>query len=206
MKHLLLGSALLTTLGAASCGTPAHYVTENNQMIVDVDRINIQEFEMAAQSMIDSMIDHPVFAEIRQSPDYQDETNKGRVFIMVDKVTNDTSQRFDVALLTKQITVKLNKTGQVRTLVNFGSAAQAEAPGARALNQEDEFMKKKDPAQRKRPNLTLFGKILEDRARSGSIKQATYQFQLSLCSLDGELIWEDIKTISKQGSKSRVGF
>ena len=145
MKHLLLGSALLSSLAVASCGTPATYVTENNQMIVDVDRVNLQEFEMAAQSMIDSMIDHPVFAEIKQSADYQDETNKGRVFIMVDKVTNDTSQRFDVALLTKQITVKLNKTGQVHTLVNFGSAAQAEAPGARALNQEDEFMKKKDP-------------------------------------------------------------
>jgi len=197
MKHLLLGSAAFAALLGASCSTPAAYIDPNgNQMIVDVDQINLQEFAMAADNMVDSMIDSPVFKEIEDRP----------VYLMIDKVTNNTSQRFDVDLLTKKIRVKLNKSGQVRTLLNFGSAAEAEAPGARALNQEDEFLKKKDPAARKRPNLTLSGKILEDRARSGNIKQASYIFQLSLTTLDGEAIWEDEKTITKQGSKSRVGF
>ena len=57
------------------------------------------------------------------------------------------------------------------------------------------------------PYYTLSGKLLEDRARAGNVRQVTYTFQLSLTTVkDGLAVWEDEKQITKQGKRPSVGF
>jgi PBP1b-binding outer membrane lipoprotein LpoB len=70
--------------------------------------------------------------------------------------------------------------------------------------------KRSSPASRVKPLLpdyTLSGKILENRASAEGIQQASYIFQLSLTEVKtGLAVWEEEKTITKQGSKGSVGF
>ena len=57
------------------------------------------------------------------------------------------------------------------------------------------------------PYYTLSGKLLEDRAQAGKVKQVTYTFQLSLTTVkDGLAVWEEEKQITKQGTRSSVGW
>jgi hypothetical protein len=56
------------------------------------------------------------------------------------------------------------------------------------------------------PDYTLSGKIIEDRTAAGRTKQTSYIFQLSLSSRDGIAVWEDERTIVKQGKRASVGF
>ena len=48
--------------------------------------------------------------------------------------------------------------------------------------------------------------IIENRAAQGNLRESTYVFQMSLASSDGLAVWEEEKTISKQGKKSAVSW
>ncbi len=50
-------------------------------------------------------------------------------------------------------------------------------------------------------DVTLSGKIIEDRESVGRDKEVTYTFQMSL-NVDGLQVWEDQKQIAKQETKS----
>ena len=53
----------------------------------------------------------------------------------------------------------------------------------------------------------LKGKILEVRSNAGSTRQASYEFQLTLIDVKSSLaVWQDVKIVTKQGSKNSVGF
>ena len=57
------------------------------------------------------------------------------------------------------------------------------------------------------PDYTLSGKLLKDQARSGKTRQASYVFQLSLTDTStGQAVWEEERTITKQGQRSSVGW
>jgi PBP1b-binding outer membrane lipoprotein LpoB len=76
---------------------------------------------------------------------------------------------------------------------------------AKGLQQENEFMN--DQKTTRKPDFTLSGKIIETLARSGSTRQSTYSFQLSLTdSKTGLAVWEGEKEITKQGTRPSVGF
>jgi hypothetical protein len=56
------------------------------------------------------------------------------------------------------------------------------------------------------PDFTLSGKILFDRTKAGSTRQAADIFQMSLVdTATNRVVWEDQKTIVKQGSQNQVG-
>jgi len=42
--------------------------------------------------------------------------------------------------------------------------------------------------------------------KAGRVEQTSYIFQLSLSSRDGIAVWEDERTIVKQGKRPSVGF
>jgi PBP1b-binding outer membrane lipoprotein LpoB len=56
------------------------------------------------------------------------------------------------------------------------------------------------------PDFTLSGKIIETFVKAGDTKQSTYSFQLSLTDKRGLAVWEGDKDITKQGTRSGVGF
>ncbi len=172
----------------SACSTPAKYVDANSpEGIVSMDQIDIQDWSLAADSMIHSMIDTGVVNRVPVKP----------AILAISRMVNNTSEHVDVDLLTKKIRTSLLKTGQVETTMMVGTTT-AEDPLAQELVNKENVRK---------PDFILSGKIIEANARAGKIKQVSYVFQMTLTStVSGNAVWEEEKTISKQGSENTVGW
>jgi hypothetical protein len=105
-------------------------------------------------------------------------------------------------LLVKKISVALNRTGKVQTSTTYGIGGPAD-PIAADMQRQQEL---NQGVGSRRPDYTLSGKIIEVRDRAGDTRQSSFVFQLSLSSNAGVAVWEDEKTITKQGTRPAVGF
>ena len=105
-------------------------------------------------------------------------------------------------MLLKRIRIALLQTGKVVTDITAGLGGP-EDPLADASKRQAAFASGK---KLRRPDYTLSGKIIEDRARAGNIREVTYFFQLTLATPDGLAVWEGEKRIPKQGEKPSVGW
>ena len=184
----LLALSAAALLGLAGCSTNAHYVDPaGSRAVTEVGRINVQDFANAADTMVNSLIDSLI------SKDKLKSAAPGEPALMaISRIQNSTGQQFDTDQLVKKIRIQLLKTGKVQTstAVNLGEpedplAAQGNARAA---------------------DYTLSGKIIEDRAQAGKLRQASFIFQLSLSTRAGVAVWEEEKTIIKQGTRPSVGF
>ncbi len=181
MKPQVTALALAAIL--VGCGTPATYKdADGRQLVVSLDKVNIQDFATAGSAMLQSMVTSPAFNRAGANP-----------VLQIGQVTNDTSTNFDTSMLLVKITSPLVNAGRVRLLESdpVASAARQKTPGSEV------------PVA----NFVLKGKILEDRVNSGSIKQASYVFQLTLVEVKSSLaVWQQEKIVTKQGSENSVGF
>ena len=194
---LALGSASLLLVG---CATPqATYVDPaGSRTITTVGSINIQDYANAADTMVSSLIDGVINAGKLEAPAGQP------AMLAISRISNNTSQHVDTDMLVKKIRVALNKTGKVVTTTTMGLGGNAEDPLAQGIKQQTEFLQ--DKKNTRLPDYSLSGKIIEQRERAGDVRQSSFVFQLSLTSKDGVAVWEDEKTITKQGKRSTVGF
>ena len=126
--------------------------------------------------------------------------------IAISGVRNDTSGNFDTDQLTKKIRIAILNSGKAEISTTVAAGGRAEDALARELKQQDDFAAGRDTLP-KVPEYTLSGKILEDRASAGDVKQTSYTFMLTLTRVgSGTSIWEEEKTITKQGEKDSVGW
>lgn len=195
----LLMAVALTTVG---CKSPTKYVDPgNNEGLVNVDRINTQDWTKAADGMIASLKASGVLGP----------AGSERKVLMISKISNETRQHIDTDLLTKKIRVALSKTGRVVTSTAVGQG-DVEEPGVktvRDLRSDDEFDGKTLPnkGELKAPRYGLSGKIIENLVRDGKNQQSTISFQLSLTDLKTGLAeWEEEVEISKYGGKATFGW
>ena len=196
MKTLLIAAAALTLVGCSS-GRTAYIDANNGSGIISLDQVNVQDFASAAETMLKSLYDSPAFTGAK-SPE-------GAPILMIGRVTNDTGNNFDTSQLVKKMTVSLTRSGQVRIskAAGFGGPEDQAAAEARA----SKALLTGESVKPLLPDFTLSGKILENRASAEGVQQASYIFQLSLTDVKtGLAVWEEEKTITKQGSKNRVGF
>ena len=184
---------------AVGCSTKARYVDPAGpRTLVTVGDINIQDYAAAADTMINSLITSVINAGRLQS-------SPGQPAILgISRIVNNTSQHVDTDLLTKKIRVALNKTGRVVTTTTYGLGGQGEDPLAQQILKEREQAENK-PLTRL-PDYSLSGKLIEQRVRVGNQMQASYVFQMTLTSQDGLAVWEEEKTITKQGRRSAIGL
>ena len=167
-------------------GTNAHYIqTGGNQSVVSVNEINIQDFISAANSATGDLLASGVLDRVQRPP----------AVLAMSRIVNNTSQQIDTDLLVKKIRVALLQSGKAITTTTFGLGGP-EDPLAPSIQRQ--------PTQV--PDFTLSGKIIETTARAGDTRQATYSFQLSLTDQRGLAVWESDKDITKQGTRSTVGF
>ena len=125
--------------------------------------------------------------------------------LAISRIVNNTGQQIDTDLLVKKIRVAVLNSGKAQTTTTMGLGGTAEDPMAKGLQQENEFMS--DQKTTRKPDFTLSGKIIETTARAGNTHQSTYSFQLSLTDAKtGLAVWEGEKEITKQGTRSSVGF
>jgi len=195
--HLLLCATVVAVF--SGCATKTAYVDPNSSnLITTTEGINIQDFSQAADAMTASLIDNP--------------HNPGRLksgapdepaLLAISRIQNNTGQQLDTDLLVKKIRVALLQTGKVQTSTTIAYGGP-EDPLAAEQQKAQEFFEGENHSRL--PDYTLSGKIIEDRAQAGRVKQTSYIFQLSLSSRAGIGVWEDERTIVKQGSRASVGF
>jgi PBP1b-binding outer membrane lipoprotein LpoB len=163
-----------------------------------VGKINIQDFEQAADEMVKSLIDNFISAGKLQSG-----VPNEPALLAISRIVNSTGEQLETDLLTKKIRVALNRTGLVQTSTTIGSG-NPEDPIAADQQKAREFFE--DKKHTRLPDYTLSGRIIHLRDRAGNIRQSSYVFQLSLTSNKGVAVWEEQKTITKQGRQPAVGF
>jgi penicillin-binding protein activator len=194
-------TVLLSILAAATpfvfggCSS-AHYIqTGGKESVVTVGQINIQDFIQAADNASKDLLASGVLDKVANPP----------AVLAISRIVNNTGQQIDTDLLTKKIRVALLNSGKAQTTTTLGPGGTSEDPMAKGLQQEAEF--KADQKTTRTPDFTLSGKIIETRAQAGGTQQSTYSFQLSLTDpRSGLAVWEGEKEITKQGSRSSVGF
>jgi penicillin-binding protein activator len=178
------------------CATNAHYVeTGGRESVVSVNQINIQDYIQAANAAVNDLLASGALDRVPNPP----------AVLAISRIVNNTGQQIDTDLLVKKIRVAVLNSGKALTTTTLGLGGTAEDPMAKGLQQENEFMN--DQKTTRKPDFTLSGKIIETTARAGSTRQSTYSFQLSLTdSKTGLATWEGEKEITKQGTRSSVGF
>lgn len=198
-RMTLLGVGLGALLLLAGCATQAMYVDPSgNQLVTNVGKINIQDFSNAADTMVASLIDNVINPGKLQSA-----VPAEPALLAISRITNNTGSQLDTDLLIKKIRVALLRTGRIQTTTAMGIGAP-EDPMAADQAKAQAFLNDKTPMRM--PDYTLSGKIIEDRSRAGSMRQSAFVFQLSLSSPKGVAVWEEEKTIVKQGERPTVGF
>lgn len=192
MNHLLkpiaLSLAVLAGFTGCNSGSKARYVdSQGPRTVVAVDEINIQDWESAANQLIDSLLASGVMERSPQQP----------AILAVSRIINDTRRHVDTDLLTKKIRVALNNSGKALTTTTIDVLAPPEDPLAAKVSD------RRPP----KPYFSLSGKIIEVATRAGDTKQVTYVFQMSLTEVPtGLAVWEDEVQITKQGARATIGW
>ena len=131
--------------------------------------------------------------------------------LAISLIENRTSTQLDTDLLIKRIRMALLNSGKVvtTTVVSAGASEDPLVRENRNLRKDDEFDQATIAAKGtlKAPDFTLSGKIIDVKVRDGHLRQASYDFQLSLTDKNtGTAVWEGLKTITKQGRHNAVSW
>ena len=190
---------LLVFLGAGCAGPKTTYVDPgSSRLVTTTEGVNIQDFSQAADAMVNSLIDQLI------NPGQLQSGAPGQpALLAISRIQNNTGQQLDTDLLVRKIRIALLRTGKVQTstTIAFGGP---EDPLAAEEQQNNQFFNNQPT---RRPDYTLSGKIIEDRTQAGKVRQSAYVFQLALTRVgQGIAVWEEEKTIVKQGSRPSVGF
>jgi uncharacterized protein (TIGR02722 family) len=201
MKSFALTSVVSVAVAAllVGCATPAKYVESNSsRLVTNVEKVNIQDFANAADTMVNSLIDNLI-----NQGKLQSSVPSEPAMLAISRISNNTGSQFDMDLLVKKIRVALLRTGKVQTTTTMGLGGPEDPLAAEQQRAQEVFEDKK---RSRLPDYTLSGKIVEERSLAGRIYQSSFVFQLSLTSRAGVAVWEEEKTIVKQGNKPTVGF
>lgn len=200
MKKLLTLTAVsagIAALALTGCKQGAQYEDPNgNRTVTNLDKVNIQDFAKAADELTQSFLASGAFTKISAN-------GTKTPVIAISGVRNDTASQFDTDLLMQKIYAVVTNTGKVEISATMGGNKDALT---RDLQQQDDFVAGRDTLPHT-PEYTLTGKILEDRANAGSMKQTSYIFNLTVNNVrTGTIVWADQKIVTKQGEKDSVGW
>ena len=172
---------------AAMCGCAsgnASYVESGGaRSVVTTNKINIADWNNAAAGLVNDMLASNCLDQFKLP-----------VKMKVSRIVNRTSQPIDTDMLTKQISIALNNSGKVIT--------ESQDAATRELAEYEAFTSNKKVSV---ANITMTGKIIEDRDSNSDVREVTYVFMLEINS-GGNAIWQGQKQISKQSAKSSFGF
>lgn len=193
-------ACLLAALGLSACGTPptgAQYIDPNGQRaIVNVNRINYQDFNTAASDLVQAML----------RKDAIKEKHPGQpTLVAISRITNDTSQQFNTDQLMDNIRIALLDTGKIQ-VSNLRLGGATTDPLAQEVAAKNAFVQNQ-AMPNNAPDYTLYGRIYEDSANAGNVHQGGYFFDMALTDVStGTTVWEGKASIVKQGKDSSIGF
>lgn len=180
-------------------GCSARYVDSGgNEVVVSADRMNIQDWSLLADEVVQSIVTSGVLAR------YGGDQPAG---IMLNPLQNQTTESFDGDAILKKIRIALINTGRVQVITIGGFGAEVEDEiAARAKDRQQLAAGLGDPLADV-PAITLTAKLLRDQVRAQGQTQSAYILQMTLTDTSsGRGVWEGEATVMKQGSKSTIGF
>jgi len=193
---LVVATAAL--LGGCASSQATYVDPAGTRTLSNVGEINVQDWNMASEYMINSLISKHI-----NSGSLKGSGPDGRAILAISRIVNNTSIQIDTDILVKKIRVALLGTGKVVADITAGLGGP-EDPLAAEAKREQQFLGTQKVAGR--PDYTLSGKIIENRTRQGNQRESTYVFQMALATRDGLAVWEEEKTITKQGKRAPVGW
>lgn len=189
--------SLAAILFLTACGGARYVETEGPGTIVTVGEINIQDWIQAGDALVQDLLDSNAFDRVENPP----------AVLAMSQIVNNTTQQVDTNLLTRRIRIALNRSGRALTTTTTGLGGAAEDPLARNQAEFDRFTNEGATPAPAKPQFSLSGRLIEERARAGRTRQASYVFQLALTEIQSGLaVWEGEEIITKQGRRSSVGW
>ena len=199
MNTRLLAIAATLPLALLGCQKAQYVDPKGNDLIVNADRMNIQDWNLLADQVVQSMVNSGVLARLPNQP----------AGVLLNPVINTTTQQFDTDGIMKKIRIALLNTGRCEVIMTAGPGGRAEDKIAQDAQALKDFQSGKDNQVNPNnvPDATLTAKLIEDRARSGGTRQVAYVLQMSLTNTTtGRAVWEGEASVIKQGNRSSVGF
>ncbi len=193
---LVVATAAL--LGGCASSQATYVDPASTRTLSNVGEINVQDWNMASESMINSLISKHI-----NSGSLKGSGPDGRAILAISRIVNNTSVQIDTDILVKKIRVALLGTGKVVADITAGLGGPEDPLAAEAKREQQSLGTQKVAG---RPDYTLSGKIIENRTRQGNQRESTYVFQMALATRDGLAVWEEEKTITKQGKRAPVGW
>ena len=193
---MCLGTFITATLLLGACSQPARYIeTGGTQSVVSVGEVDIQDIQMAASGMLESLLETGILKRAPHQP----------ARLVMDRIVNDTSSRFDVGDLLYRMREQLVNSGQAEVVTTWG--ANAESKEAQGIARREAFLSGTTGQDSAEPDFTLTGKITQLKRSAGNVRQTTYTFRLTLTNVNtGREAWTKTVDMTKQGTKSGVGF
>ena len=193
---MCLGTFITATLLLGACSQPARYIeTGGTESVVSVGEVDIQDIQMAASGMLESLLETGILKQAPHQP----------ARLVMDRIVNDTSSRFDVGDLLYRMREQLVNSGQAEVVTTWG--ANAESKEAQGIARREAFLSGTTGQDSAEPDFTLTGKITQLKRSAGNVRQTTYTFRLTLTNVNtGREAWTKTVDMTKQGTKSGVGF
>ena len=189
-------------LGLAACGSPqgggsATYIDPNGQRaIVNTSRINYQDFNMAANDLVQDLLKTGAIRDKRPGQP---------TLVAISRITNETDQQFDTDQLISTIRAALLQTGKIQ-ISNMAMGGTSTDQLAQEVANKNSFMQNQ-ATPNNAPDYTLYGKIISDKTSAGDVKQSAYIFDLQLTDVSTQTtVWEKPASIVKQGKGASIGF
>jgi penicillin-binding protein activator len=200
MKTYIALATVLAAMILAGCTPATKNIDIANDQGKAVMGLDYRDFDQAATSMVQSMLESGTF----KRPD------NSRYVVTTAKVVNDTMQRIDTDQLTFKIEQELMNSGQVTmTAAVGGKGAPDEMTyqmrDVRDSVKSDEFKQSTLPGKGQiiAPELSVSGKILQRNIPyDNNLQQVEYYFQLRVADISSGLVkWQNETFIGKRGSK-----
>ena len=185
----------LLLAGCASTPNVTHVDSAGSRTVVTGTGINMQDWNMAAESMINSLRDEFINTRLAGSTEQPS-------LMAISRIVNNTGVHVDTDMLVKRIRMALLQSGKIVTSTTIGLGGPEDP-----IADEERRRMRLAGIEPTRPEYTLSGKIIEQTARAGNIREASYIFQLSLTkNPEGFAVWEGERAITKQSKRASVGW
>ncbi|OGV35533.1 MAG: penicillin-binding protein activator LpoB [Lentisphaerae bacterium GWF2_45_14] len=191
-----------TLVISAGCGSdPRRIDTAGNQGLTTTDDINFKDWQTAAETCINSLLQSGVLSR----PDGR------KTVIMVSLVKNKTSQHIDTEILTDKIRQAVLRSGKAVTTTAVGAEGPEDKASKQVRDLRDDEMFNQNTVQKMAtaiaPDMSLAGEIIQQKAKLGRASESYFFFHMTLTDLStGLAIWEDNVEIAKQSVRPVFGF
>jgi hypothetical protein len=167
--------------------------TENDATLLPILQFSESDMAVAADSLIQSFVRKAITNIWQRSA-----ATNALPYFQIGRIKNNTASFLNVDRLRSLLRINLIRTGKVAIQLD-----KNDDPQSYSVRQEKAFM---NNAKMREPDFILSGEVLQEDKSLGNMRREVYTTQLRLVSADGILIWEDNHNLTKELTRTAVGF